>query len=125
MIKILVLVLFFTSCKSKSINQKVNLKKEGVWIDEYSLDGDNYKSYEYYKHNRPVRKWKVYKNGKIVKTEKYKGVFSIVKNYYENGQLESKGKTKIEDNSTGAHWFYFGKWKFYSEKGKLEKIQEY
>ena len=113
------------SCKSKPINQKIDKKKEGLWIDNYIQDSTTYKSYEYYKHDQPTKKWKSYINGKIYKTEKYKNGICIVKYYYENGKLQSKGKTKIEVNSIETHWFYFGEWKFYSEKGKLTEIKNY
>ncbi len=49
----------------------------------------------------------------------------IVRYYYENGKLQSKGKTKIEVNAVETHWFYFGDWKFYSDKGKLTEIKKY
>ncbi|WP_264552579.1 hypothetical protein [Flavobacterium sp. N2038] len=113
------------SCKSKPINQKIDKKKEGVWIDDYTQDNVRYKSYEYYKHDEPVKKWKAYIGGKIYKTEKYKNGICIVKSYYQNGTLESKGKTKLEINGVQTHWFYFGEWKFYSDKGKLQNIKTY
>lgn len=112
-------------CKSKPINQKIDHKKEGVWIDNYKQDSTTYKFYEYYKHDIPVKKWKMYINGKIYKTEKYKNGICTVRSYYENGKLESTGKTKLESNSVETHWFYFGEWKFYSDKGKLTEIREY
>jgi len=117
--------LILLGCKSQPINQKIDKKKEGVWIDTYSQDGTDYKSYEYYKNDLPVKKWKSYINGKIYKTEKYKNGICIVKSYYENGKLESKGKTKFEADSVQSHWFYFGEWKFYSDKGKLKGIKNY
>lgn len=117
--------IMLSGCKSKPINQKIDKKKEGVWIDDYTQDSINYKSYEYYKNDLPVKKWKSYINGKIYKTEKYKNGICIVKSYYENGKLESKGKTKLESNSVETHWFYFGEWKFYSDKGKLTEIKNY
>ena len=113
------------SCKSKPVNQKIEKKKEGVWIDTYSQDGTDYKSYEYYKKDLPVKKWKSYINGKIYKTEKYKNGICMVKYYYENGKVQSKGKTKIEVNAVETHWFYFGDWKFYTDKGKLTEIKKY
>jgi len=112
-------------CKSKPINQKIDHKKEGVWIDNYKQDSTTYKSFEYYKHDEPVKKWKSYINGKIYKTEKYKNGISTVKYYYENGKVQSTGKTKMESNSKETHWFYFGDWKFYSDKGKLTEIKKY
>lgn len=125
-----IFILFFfglmlSGCKSKLVNQKIDKKKEGVWIDNYTQDSTNYKSYEYYKHDEPVKKWKSYINEKIYKTEKYKNGICTVKYYYENGKLQSKGKTKIETNSKETHWFYFGDWEFYSDKGKLTEIKKY
>lgn len=112
-------------CKSPAINQKIDKKKEGVWIDDYIQDNIRYKSYEYYKHDQPVKKWKSYVGGKIYKTEKYKNGICIVKTYYENGKLESKGKTQLEVNRIETHWFYCGEWKFYSDNGKLKNIKNY
>lgn len=114
-----------SSCKTKLVNQKIDKKKEGVWIDNYTQDSTNYKSYEYYKHDQPVKKWKSYINGKIYKSERYKNGISIVKCYYENGKVQSKGKTKTEGESRKMHWFYFGDWKFYSDKGKLIEVKKY
>jgi antitoxin component YwqK of YwqJK toxin-antitoxin module len=124
------LLLFFCgimllSCKSKPINQKIDKKKEGLWIDNYQQDNTVYKSLEYYKNDQPIKKWKSYINGKIYKTEKYKNGICIVKYYYENGKLQSKGKTKIEVDAVETHWFYFGVWKFYSDKGKLTEVRKY
>lgn len=124
------IVLFFCGallfgCKSKPINQKIDRKKEGVWMDDYMQDSIIYKSFEYYKHDQPVKKWKSYINGKIYKTEKYKNGICKVKYYYENGKVQSKGATKIEVNAEQTHWFYFGDWKFYSDKGELTEIKKY
>jgi len=124
------LLLFFCammlfSCKSKPINQKIDKKKEGLWVDNYEQDSTTYKSLEYYKNDQPVKKWKSYINGKIYKTERYKKGICTVKYYYENGKLQSKGKTKIEADAVETHWFYFGDWKFYSDKGKLTEIKKY
>ena len=124
------IILFFCGilllgCKSKPINQKIDKKREGVWIDAYTQDSIVYKSIEHYKKDQPVKKWKSYINGKIYKTEKYKNGICTVKYYYENGKLQSKGKTRIDVNAAETHWFYFGDWKFYSDKGKLTEIKKY
>jgi hypothetical protein len=31
----------------------------------------------------------------------------------------------LESNAVETHWFYFGEWKFYSDKGKLTEIKNY
>lgn len=128
-LKALFLILFcglmLLSCKSKPVNQKIDKKKEGKWVT-FNMDEDvQYEFIEHYKNDLPVKKWKTYINSKIYKTEKYKNGICIVKTYYENGKLESKGKTKLETNSVEMHWFYFGEWKFYSDKGKLKSIKNY
>ena len=117
--------ILLSGCKSKPINQMVDKKKEGVWIDNYEQDSIKYKSVENYKNDEPVKKWKSYINGKIYKTEKYKNGICTVKYYYKNGKLQSKGKTKIEIDSKEMHWFYFGDWKFYSDRGKLTEVKKY
>ncbi|WET04845.1 hypothetical protein [Flavobacterium sp. YJ01] len=120
----IILVSFF-GCKSKLINQRIDKKREGKWVDIYVQDSTEYKSVEFYKNDLPVKKWKTFINGKLYKLEKYKNGICIVKSYYENGKLESKGKTKLEISETESHWFYFGEWKFYSDKGKLFQIRKY
>ncbi|MGO4773443.1 hypothetical protein ACEN2I_17415 [Flavobacterium sp. W22_SRS_FK3] len=122
---LVIYAILISGCKSKPINQMIDKKKEGVWIDNYEQDNIRYKSVEHYKHNEPIKKWKSYINGKIYKTEKYRNGICVVKYYYENGKLQSKGKTKIEIDSVETHWFYFGKWKFYSNRGKLTEIKKY
>ncbi len=37
----------------------------------------------------------------------------------------SQGKTKSEIKNNLLHWFYFGNWKYYDEKGKLIKTKKY
>lgn len=119
-----IILLSFFGCKT-AFNQKIDKKKEGKWVDIYVQDNVTYKSVEFYKNDQPVKKWKTYINGKVYKSEKYKDGICIVKSYYENGKLESKGKTKLEVNETESHWFYFGEWKYYSDKGKLFQIRKY
>lgn len=121
----LIILFLFLSCKTAHINQIIDKKREGKWVTTYVQDSIEYKSIEYYKHDQPIKRWKTYINGKIYKTEKYKNGISIAKSYYENGKLESKGNTKLEVTETQSHWFYFGVWKFYSNKGKLVTIREY
>ncbi|MBW1657283.1 hypothetical protein [Flavobacterium quisquiliarum] len=119
-----IILLSFFGCKT-ALNQKIDKKKEGKWVEVYVQDSVEYKSVEFYKNDLPVKKWKTFINGKLYKSEKYKNGICIVKSYYENGKLESKGKSKLEINETESHWFYFGEWKFYSDKGKLFQIRKY
>ena len=112
-------------CKTAPINQKVNKKREGLWIENYSVDSSKYKSIGKYKNDDPIKKWRYYLNGKIIKREKYKGTICKTKTYFENGKIQSKGHTKTITNNIEIHWFYDGVWNFYNEKGKPTIIKKY
>ncbi|MDD2674130.1 MAG: hypothetical protein PHF81_04565 [Flavobacterium sp.] len=80
-----------------------NKRREGLWIEEYTQDSSHYKSIGKYRKGDPIKKW----------------------NYYLNGKIKSKGKTKMETSDKYAHWFYFGDWNFFNEDGKLITIKKY
>jgi antitoxin component YwqK of YwqJK toxin-antitoxin module len=119
------LLLALIGCKSTPINQKINKKREGLWIENYAVDSAKYKSVGKYRLDDPVKKWRYYLNGKIIKREKYKGNVCNTKNYFENGKIQSKGHTKTTTDNIEIHWFYDGEWKFFDEKGKLTLIRKY
>src|SRR6187402_2060495 len=119
------LVLTVIGCKTASTNQKVNKKKEGLWIENYAIDSAQYKSVGKYHLDDPIKKWHYYLNGKIIKKEKYKHNICKTTNYYENGKVQSKGQTKTTADNIQIHWFYDGIWKFYDEKGNLTITKKY
>ena len=41
----------------------------GKWIEEYTLDTTHYQYIGRYKEGEPVKIWKYYANGKIIKKE--------------------------------------------------------
>ncbi len=124
-ILIIGLLLIVWSCKTQAINQKINKKREGLWIEKYTLDSSHYESIGKYRRDDPVKKWRYYLNGKIIKKEKHKRNTSITKFYHKNGKLQSKGKSKLETGGKNLHWFYYGDWKFYDEERKLIRISKY
>lgn len=119
------LLLTIFSCKTPLINQKVNKKKEGFWIEKYTQDSDNYKSIGRYKKDDPVKKWNYFLNEKLIKKEKYKNNICYTRIYYENGKIQSKGISVLDNSSKYMHWYYHGKWKFYTDQGKLIAIKQY
>ncbi len=78
-------------------------------IDHLVRDRMKHITYRYYK-NGQIRLW--YGKHKGSRTP-FKGI-----EYYENGKVKSKGKYLNFPRRTG-------KWKFYTEKGKLEKVEMY
>lgn len=119
------LLLCFCRCKNQDINQKINKKREGFWVEKYSDDSSHYVSKGFYKQNEPTRKWKYYLNGKIIKIEKYKTDYCYTKLYFKNGKTASKGKTKLDSIGKNYHWYYSGKWKYFDENGKLSITRIY
>lgn len=119
------MLISFFACKPQLVNQKIDKKKEGKWVNLYIQDTIEYKSFEYYKNDEPIKKWKSYINKKKYKIEKYKNGICFVKVYHQNGKIESKGRTKLEIDNQKFHWFYFGDWKYYDKNGKLISTRKY
>jgi hypothetical protein len=109
-------------CKT---NQMKNKFREGRWIEHYTQDSASYKSIGTYRKGDPVKKWRYYLNGKIIKREKYSRNICKTIFYHENGKMQSKGMSKIDTTSKYAHWFYFGDWYYYNENGKQTTIRKY
>ena len=126
--QLLIFLFFFLiliGCKSTPINQKINKKREGLWIENYSVDSAKYKSVGKYHLDDPIKKWRYYLNGKIFKREKYKRNTCSTTTYFENGKIQSKGHTKTTTDNIEIHWFYDGDWNFFDEKGKLMVTRKY
>lgn len=117
------LILF--GCKSQPINQVVNKERENLWIEKNTLDNTHYKSIGKYHKGDPIKKWRYYQNDQIVKKEKYIKNRCKTTTYHKNGKIQSKGKTKTVTTNLETHWFYFGDWKYYDEKGKLVLLKKY
>ena len=124
-ITILCFLFLLTGCKIKPINQKINKKREGHWIEKYNQDSLEYKSIGKYKKGEPVKKWRYLVNNAIIKKEIYKRDICFTTFYHKNGKIQSKGKTKFVENKLEMHWFYLGKWKFFDENGKVILIKKY
>jgi antitoxin component YwqK of YwqJK toxin-antitoxin module len=113
------LILSLSACKTSPINQMIDKKREGYWIEKYTQDSSEYKSLGKYKNDDPIKKWRHYKDSKLIKKENYKGNKCCTRIYFENGKVQSKGKTVFDSSAKYDHWYYNGNWNFYNEKGKL------
>ncbi|MBA0882826.1 toxin-antitoxin system YwqK family antitoxin [Flavobacterium undicola] len=122
---LLVAIISLNSCKTKTTNHTINKKRQGLWIENYSIDSAHYKSIGTYKNDDPIKKWKYYLNGKLIKKELYHKNFCKLKLFHENRKLESKGNTQLDQNTKKLHWYYSGIWKYYDFKGKLTITRNY
>lgn len=111
------------SCKSR-LNQIVNHQREGKWVTIDTLDFIYITKGKYHK-GLEIGTWKQFCNGKISKKEKYYKEFSSIKYYYPNGKIMKRGYVKLDSNASEEHWYYFGKWYYFNEKGKLDSIKTY
>lgn len=121
----LICIFSLFSCKTKSMNQTLDRKREGLWIEKYSIDSAHYRSVGKYKNDDPIKKWRYYLDGVLIKKEKYKGNTCFTKSYHNNRKIQAKGATKIEDDKKQIHWYYSGTWKYYDNKGNLTTTRHY
>jgi len=102
-------------------------QRTGLWIsywdDEKKIPmsrafyKDGYEarvSMEYHQNGRMRLKYRYFKNNRLK-----------VKFYTEDRVLEAKGWAVIEYNKEDTHFYYHGKWKYYSPKRKLIRVGWY
>ena len=115
-------IISLSGCK---INQTKNKEKHGHWVYADTVNNIPYKSTGKYKKGIEKGVWKSFTNNKIDKKEHYKKGMCEVTNYFENGTIKSKGKTKMAITDSVTHWHYTGDWLFYDLSGKLIRIKNY
>ena len=64
-------------------------------------------------------------NGKLRLKFRYHKDRIRVKYYDENRRIEQKGWSVIEYSEKDTHYYWQGKWKFYGDKHKVERIAYY
>lgn len=121
----LICIFSLFSCKTKPMNQTVERKREGLWIEKYSLDSAHYRSVGKYKNDDPIKKWRYYLDGVLIKKEKYGSRSCKTKLYHPNRKTKAKGVTKIEQDIKQIHWYYSGIWKYYEISGKQIMTRNY
>ncbi|AWG21669.1 hypothetical protein FFWV33_09030 [Flavobacterium faecale] len=112
-----------SSCSSK-INQYKNKKPEGKWVITDSLESVYTATGRYHKGNEKG-KWRYFKDGNLIKTERYRGYNTKTVFYHPNGQVYKKGKTQYDSDAVESHWYYIGKWSYYKMNGQLDSTIVY
>jgi len=110
---------------NKNINgYNANGKPHGKWV---YLINNKPQSYGRYRDGAPVGTWLIFNTdgSKCVKKRYFR--YKIrEKWYHKNGNIEAKGWSKLVlDDPVEINYFWEGKWKFFDEKGRLEKISMY
>ena len=124
---ILVLCLLSASLLSQRMNRfNKHGQRQGRWI-VYTDTSKTLKLVEgRYRNGNSVGKFKYYtmqgvlERKEISRFKKLRTTF-----YYPNGSVRLKGKARIENTPEKIHYFFYGKWRYYDEKGKLLKYGYY
>lgn len=107
------------------VMRKVCGKGNGVYTT--GNDTKNISSKGFFKNDRPSGTWKHYNEGALIRKEKYRrgeeGTRIKTKFYYPNGRVDKKGMAMIEYKPVDTHYYWVGKWKYYSSKGELIAIK--
>lgn len=106
------------------------MSKEGLRKGNWKIYFDDEKQHLIsegrFKDGKEVGVWKFYMyDGSMYKREKCLKRKLKTTLYYNNGEKESKGRAKMDNSGEFLHYYWYGKWKQYSENGKLQALQFY
>ncbi|MCS3868948.1 antitoxin component YwqK of YwqJK toxin-antitoxin module [Chryseobacterium ginsenosidimutans] len=106
-------------------NQDDVSKRDGKWKEEYSSDEGTLIAVGRYKKGEKIRVWKTFLKDKMYQKDKIRKNITKTKKYFPNGKIMEKGQSKLEISKNERHWFYFGDWKFYNNKGEILYTKKY
>ena len=112
---------------NRHINQlDENGRRKGKWITYWDEEKRIPMSKATFENGREKNVSKEYHmNGNLRLKFRYHKDRIRVKYYSKERKLEQKGWSVIEYNTEDTHYYWHGKWKFYNENRKLERISFY
>jgi hypothetical protein len=122
-IQFLLLQLLCKSVIGRSQPNKLNknLQRTGKWIT-YNDSLKTIKSFEgLFRKGNPVGISIYYFNGKINRIEKKRFRKLKTSLYYADGKIKANGSAGLVNGDSLMHYFFYGKWKYFDENGKLFK----
>lgn len=134
MLKFIILLIIPVFCKS--VNGQIcsrqynkfdkEKQRTGLWIEYYDIDKKSISAKIHYrKGSQRGICWFYHQNGEPRLKWHYYPKRIRAKYYFENGKLEQKGWSKVEDEKGSVHYYWHGKWKFYDEERKLIRTTIY
>jgi hypothetical protein len=119
------LTIFFQSFSQKH-NQYRKGERHGTWIVYQDSTEKLIDNIGRYRKGIPKGTWRYYdNNGVLIKKEKHFLRKTNIEFYHPNGAIKKKGKAKTVVSKSLIHYYYFGKWYVFDEKGKQIKEQFY
>lgn len=120
--------LLFTSfgfCQTTE-NLVKNGMRLGVWRMYYDAGKKQISSCGKYRKNVPRGKWRYYnREGKVIRTEHYRRKRIDIVYFFPNGKVYKKGRARLEDKDSTLHFYFYGRWKRYDEKGNFVAYEYY
>lgn len=115
-----------SSCRLLKHNQIKNKQQHGYWVTFTDKGKKNGLTKGRFKKGTQVGKWTYYNfNGAKERIEVYRGKKITITHFHQNGKIALKGHAKIVNDNLKLHFYYYGPWFFYNEKGTLTKISYY
>ncbi len=100
--------------------------RTGLWIDYFDNDSATVSAKIHYKNGNQTGICRFYHpNGQRRLKWHYYNNRIRAKYYFENGQLEQKGWSKIDFSGQYTHYYWHGKWKFFDDHRKLLRVGFY
>lgn len=122
----LLAIILLSGCSMRVNRMNKHGQRTGKWI-VYMDDDHKIKSFEgKFRDGRSVGKTLYYTNkGILDRKEMARGKKLKTTFYYANGVVKAKGNARVDNLSDKIHYYYYGKWYSYNEKGELEKYDYY
>lgn len=123
---LLIMAAALSSCRLLKHNRIKNQQQHGYWITYADKDKKTVLTKGRFKKGVQVGKW-TYNgfNGQKERVEIYRGKKMKITHFHPNGKVALKGRAKIVMDNLKLHFYYYGPWYFYNEKGVLQKISYY
>ena len=123
-------LLIIFSCTPQKVNQYVRSGKvqlrHGFWKEQYDSNDGKFEAKGRYDKGEKVGVWKTSFNGKKFQKDRVlKNGITKTTIFHPNGKVMEKGQSRIDISANERHWYYFGDWRYFDNKGKLLKIMKY
>ncbi|WP_370898037.1 hypothetical protein [Chryseobacterium gossypii] len=100
-------------------------KRHGKWREEYSSDAGTLVAVGRYRSGEKAGVWKTTLAGKLYQKDRIRKNITKTKVYFPDGNIKETGQSRLDISENGRHWYYFGDWKYYNDKGELLYVKKY
>ncbi len=101
--------------------------RQGRWRSYFDEANTQLQTRGHYRHGQPVGRWRYYSpTGLLERRERYLGQGQSTITYlYPNGRVARQGQARVAAEPGGAHFYWFGEWRQFTETGVLDSVKTY